>query len=138
MRARLLPALLREYCKNQNVGPPPWRMLNTRWSQQNPPSEAGKRVYGSMLRGRGAQAATRSGRRQRSCDAAARWPVRAGRITSGAAVSRASICWASAILRRLRVTRQLQPLVAPQLMHFKHVPLRTSVKLAHSGQLSPS
>jgi len=31
-----------------------------------------------------------------------------------------------------------QPVVLPQLSHFRQVPLRTRVKLAHSGQLSPS
>lgn len=31
-----------------------------------------------------------------------------------------------------------QPVVPPQLSHFRQVPLRTSVKLPHSGQLSPS
>ncbi len=31
-----------------------------------------------------------------------------------------------------------QPVVLPQVSHFRHVPLRTSVKLAHSGQLSPT
>jgi hypothetical protein len=33
---------------------------------------------------------------------------------------------------------QLQPLVAPQVLHFKQVPLRTSVKFPHSLQASPS
>jgi hypothetical protein len=32
---------------------------------------------------------------------------------------------------------QLHPVVAPQVSHFKHVPLLTSVKLLHSGQASP-
>ncbi len=31
-----------------------------------------------------------------------------------------------------------QPLVAPQVVHFRHVPLRTSVKLPQSLQESPS
>jgi len=31
-----------------------------------------------------------------------------------------------------------QPLVAPQVLHFRQVPLRTSVKLPHSPQGSPS
>ena len=30
------------------------------------------------------------------------------------------------------------PVVEPHVSHFKQVPLRTSVKLAHSGQLSPT
>jgi hypothetical protein len=30
------------------------------------------------------------------------------------------------------------PLVAPQVSHFKQVPLRIRVKLPHSSQLSPS
>ena len=30
------------------------------------------------------------------------------------------------------------PVVAPQVSHFRHVPLRTMVKLAHSGQASPT
>jgi hypothetical protein len=34
--------------------------------------------------------------------------------------------------------RQLQPLVPPQVSHFRQVPLRTSVKLPHSPQASPS
>ena len=33
---------------------------------------------------------------------------------------------------------QEQPLVDPQVVHFRQVPLRTSVKLPHSPQLSPS
>jgi hypothetical protein len=33
---------------------------------------------------------------------------------------------------------QLHPVVDPQVSHFKHVPFRTSVKFAHSGQDSPS
>ena len=33
---------------------------------------------------------------------------------------------------------QEQPEVAPQVMHFKHVPFRTSVRLPHSWQASPS
>ena len=31
-----------------------------------------------------------------------------------------------------------QPLVLPQVSHFRHVPLRTMVKFPHSEQLSPS
>ena len=31
-----------------------------------------------------------------------------------------------------------QPVVEPQVSHFKQVPLRTSVKFAHSGQASPT
>lgn len=30
------------------------------------------------------------------------------------------------------------PVVLPQVSHFRHVPFRTSVKLAHSGQASPT
>jgi hypothetical protein len=30
-----------------------------------------------------------------------------------------------------------QPLVPPQVLHFRQVPLRTSVKFPHSPQLSP-
>ena len=33
---------------------------------------------------------------------------------------------------------QLQPEVAPQVLHFRQVPFRTSVKFPHSPQLSPS
>src|SRR4029078_1891378 len=33
---------------------------------------------------------------------------------------------------------QLQPVVPPQVVHLRHVPLRTMVKLPHSGQASPS
>jgi len=33
---------------------------------------------------------------------------------------------------------QLQPVVEPQVLHFKHVPLRTRVKFWHSGHDSPS
>jgi hypothetical protein len=32
---------------------------------------------------------------------------------------------------------QLHPIVAAQMSHFKHVPLRAMVKSLHSGQLSP-
>jgi hypothetical protein len=35
-------------------------------------------------------------------------------------------------------TAQEQPLVDPQVVHFMQVPLRTSVKLPHSPQASPS
>ena len=31
-----------------------------------------------------------------------------------------------------------QPVVLPHVSHFKQVPFRTKVKLAHSGQLSPT
>jgi hypothetical protein len=31
-----------------------------------------------------------------------------------------------------------QPVVLPQVSHFRQVPLRTSVKFAHSGQASPT
>jgi hypothetical protein len=34
--------------------------------------------------------------------------------------------------------RQEHPVVLPQVTHFKHVPFRTSVKLPHSLQESPS
>ncbi|SFM85379.1 hypothetical protein SAMN05192571_107119 [Pleomorphomonas diazotrophica] len=37
-----------------------------------------------------------------------------------------------------RYTLQLQPLVEPQVSHFRQVPLRTMVKLPHSEQDSPS
>ena len=37
----------------------------------------------------------------------------------------------------LRVAYE-QPLVEPQVSHFRQVPLRTMVKLPHSEQLSPS
>ena len=40
--------------------------------------------------------------------------------------------------KRLFGLRQLQPEVPPQLMHFMHDPLRTSVKLPHESQASPS
>lgn len=33
---------------------------------------------------------------------------------------------------------QLQPVVLPQVSHFRQVPLRTMVKFMHSGQASPS
>lgn len=33
---------------------------------------------------------------------------------------------------------QLQPVVAPQVSHFRQVPLRTSVMFWHSGHGSPS
>ena len=39
---------------------------------------------------------------------------------------------------RQRPLDQLQPEVAPQVSHLRHVPLRTMVKLPHSGQASPS
>ena len=41
-------------------------------------------------------------------------------------------------VRAAVVARQLHPLVPPQVSHFRHVPLRTMVKLPHSLQLSPS
>lgn len=34
-------------------------------------------------------------------------------------------------------SRQEQPLVEPQVSHFRQVPLRTIVKFEHSEQLSP-
>lgn len=33
---------------------------------------------------------------------------------------------------------QLHPVVLPHVSHFKHVPLRTSVKFKHSVHISPS
>ena len=33
---------------------------------------------------------------------------------------------------------QLHPVVLPHVSHFRHVPLRTSVKFEHSGQASPT
>ena len=45
---------------------------------------------------------------------------------------------------QLTLTQQTQtpthehPVVLPQVSHFKQVPLRTRVKFAHSGQLSPT
>src|SRR3972149_4909979 len=41
-------------------------------------------------------------------------------------------------LPRRDASPQEQPLVAPQVVHFMHVPLRTNVKLPHSPQESPS
>ncbi len=38
----------------------------------------------------------------------------------------------------LRNSNQEQPVVEPQVSHFRQVPLRTSVKFAHSGQASPT
>src|SRR4030081_2993063 len=35
------------------------------------------------------------------------------------------------------LTFQLQPVVAPQVSHLRHVPLRTRVKFPHSPQASP-
>jgi len=35
------------------------------------------------------------------------------------------------------VPDQLQPLVEPQVSHFRQVPLRTMVKFEHSEQMSP-
>jgi hypothetical protein len=40
--------------------------------------------------------------------------------------------------RRALTLPQLHPVVLPHVSHFKHVPLRTSVKFAHSGQASPT
>src|SRR6267378_1107576 len=39
---------------------------------------------------------------------------------------------------RFATHAQLQPVVPPQVVHLRHVPLRTMVKLPHSGQASPS
>lgn len=41
-------------------------------------------------------------------------------------------------LAALTICRQLHPLVAPQEMHFRQVPLRTIVNCPHSPQASPS
>jgi hypothetical protein len=46
-------------------------------------------------------------------------------------------------VRPLKIASRLarcyeQPLVEPQVSHFRQVPLRTMVKLPHSEQLSPS
>ncbi len=38
----------------------------------------------------------------------------------------------------IQVSDQLHPEVEPQVSHFRQVPLRTMVKLPHSGQASPS
>ena len=40
-------------------------------------------------------------------------------------------------LEHRAAANQLQPDVLPQVSHFRHVPLRTMVKLEHSEQLSP-
>ena len=37
-----------------------------------------------------------------------------------------------------KFARQLHPVVAPQVSHLRQVPLRTMVKLPHSGQASPT
>lgn len=52
----------------------------------------------------------------------------------GAAGSR---CYRGGV-RRFGIGDQEQPVVLPQVSHFRQVPLRTRVKLPHSGQLSPS
>ena len=39
---------------------------------------------------------------------------------------------------RAKMPGQLHPLVAPQVSHLRHVPLRTRVKFPHSPQESPS
>lgn len=45
---------------------------------------------------------------------------------------------AVALVSFARCRAQLHPLVPPHVSHFRHVPLRTIVKFAHSGQGSPS
>jgi hypothetical protein len=42
------------------------------------------------------------------------------------------------VVSALTVDRQLHPVVPPHVLHFKHVPFRTSVKFPHSPQASPS
>lgn len=42
------------------------------------------------------------------------------------------------VAARGALTAQEQPVVLPQVSHFRQVPLRTSVKFAHSGQASPT
>ncbi len=59
-----------------------------------------------------------------------------GRVLSGRREPRYGR-WLPA-LAHSRLNRQLQPLVEPQVSHFRQVPLRTMVKLPHSAQLSPS
>ena len=36
------------------------------------------------------------------------------------------------------IASQLHPVVFPHVLHFRHVPLRTSVKFPHSSHASPS
>lgn len=55
-----------------------------------------------------------------------------GRCRPGSALFRRTVT------RGKRETDQEQPLVLPQVVHFMQVPLRTSVKLPHSPQASPS
>jgi hypothetical protein len=44
----------------------------------------------------------------------------------------------NALLRAVRYPCHEQPVVEPQVSHFRQVPLRTRVKLAQLGQGSPS
>ena len=49
-----------------------------------------------------------------------------------------SMRWPTTVRRKPLPFAQLQPLVAPQVLHLRQVPLRTRVKLPHSPQASPS
>ena len=44
----------------------------------------------------------------------------------------------SLLATRYSLFAQLHPVVLPHVSHFRHVPFRTRVKFAHSGQLSPT
>lgn len=46
--------------------------------------------------------------------------------------------YASVFTKETSWDNQLHPVVEPQVLHFRQVPLRTSVKLPHSPQLSPT
>ncbi len=46
------------------------------------------------------------------------------------------VCAGMTTMGALEPNSQLHPLVPPQVSHFRHVPLRTSVKLPHSPQAS--
>ena len=59
-----------------------------------------------------------------------------GSFTGRTQNARANLYWPRD--RWLPGSRQEQPLVDPQVVHFMHVPLRTRVKLPHSPQASPS
>ena len=48
------------------------------------------------------------------------------------------VCGCSRHLQAAPEADAARPVVEPQVSHFRQVPLRTKVKLAHSGQASPT
>ena len=104
---------------------------SNRTSHPNPPGKT--RLIGicSLITSNGSSwAASSSGKKQKKWGAA----LKAAPLISASLLQRQP----GGLGRGCPATRQLQPLVWPQVSHLRQVPFRTSVKLPHSVQLSPS